>query len=159
MKQVCAVLVLILMPLMSAIGMLGWLPSVYLPFVLLSWILASLVLVVAMIHRFAPGNNWASTRQVSLLVTSMTAVMVCTLALLVSWLDLSASAWLLVFIPSLLAFVLLGLWLITTAFGYTDFSYWFFSGFLMLALLLDGSVWYINDSQMPMAPMATGVAQ
>ena len=147
MRQVSLLLLLVLLPVFSVIGMRGDLPSESWSLTCLSWLfLCSLLLLVA-IQTLSPRLKWASTRQVSLLVTAALVALSIALAILVSWVNLTATDWLLILIPATVGLVMLLLWLLVTAFGSRDFSNYFIIGFFLISVSLDWSVWYVVVQQ------------
>lgn len=143
MRQVSLLLLLLLLPVFSAIGMYGGLPSDDLPFTRLAWSFLTSLVLLGLIIKFSPKIGWALTRQVPLLVLGTALPLSIALAVLVSWLNLQAAEWMLVFIPATVGFVMLLLWLVATAFSNRDLSKLFIAGFVLLSALLDWSAWFV----------------
>ncbi len=147
MRQVSLLLLLVLLPVFSAIGMRGDLPSESWTLGRLGWLLIISLLLLGLIHTLSPRLNWARTKQVPLLVLAMLVASSTALAMLVSWANLPATEWLLVLIPATVGLVMLVLWLLVTAFGNRDFSNFFIIGFFVISIPLDWAVWHVLVQQ------------
>ena len=143
MRQLSLLLLLLLLPVFSAIGMYGGLPSDDLTLTGLAWLFLASLVLLGLIIQGSPKIEWAVTRQVPLLALGTVLPLSIALAMLVSWLNLPAAKWLLMFIPATVGVVMLLLWLVATAFSNRDLSKLFITGFVLISVLLDWSAWIV----------------